>query len=174
MRTSAVVLGLLLAVFMIVQIRGCVVNNYELDIGYMSYWSLADKSSTLEAKREYLSKFAQALDSGYKAGDFAAYNATSLKTPDNSFARNLTAVKTLVHRLDDISKMDVTSFQYNTAIEQITKQEQGEASAMMTVFEGCYTLENRPYLWGWIGGLVFVFELLLAIIIIPFLWIEGD
>jgi hypothetical protein len=170
MKIASVILGLLLAVFIFIQIRGTIINNYEMEIGYSNYWSLADKSSTLEAKKEYISKFEEALDHGYRMGKFAEYDAINLKTPDNSFSKNLSALRTLTNRLNEISKMDITSFQYNTAIEQITRQEQGEASAMLKVFSGCYTLENRPYLWGWIGALIIIFEIIMAFVVIPVLW----
>lgn len=44
--------------------------------------------------------------------------------------------------------MDANSFQYNTAIQQITQQEQGEAIDMLSVFQGCWYKENYILLWG--------------------------
>ena len=54
--------------------------------------------------------------------------------------------------------MDPSSFQYNTAIEQITKQEQGEASAMSGVLYGCYALQSYPLGWGWIATFLMLFS----------------
>jgi hypothetical protein len=81
-------------------------------------------------------------------------------------------VQTLVSRLDSISRTDATSFQYNTAIEQITKQEQGEASNMLDVFCECYTLENRPYIWGWISVCIIIGEIILGLVIIPIVFMR--
>lgn len=133
--------------------------NYKFEKDYMSNWTLAEKSSTLEAKSVYLSKFLDSLKGGYENGNFSSHNALFLKTDDNSFSKNLEALETLNSRLKEISTIDPNSFQYNTAIQQITAQEQGEAWAMLDVFEGCYYMSNYPYLWGWIGmGLFGVFS----------------
>jgi hypothetical protein len=72
-----------------------------------------------------------------------------LKTPDNSFETNYEAVISLRDRLQDISKMNETDFAYQTAIQQITAQEQGEAQQLLTELHGCYILQSYPYLWNW-------------------------
>jgi len=117
-----------------------VMAEYTFTNQYSNYWNLADKSSTLKAKKDYIDKYVQALETGYKEKRFANHDAVWLKTPDNEFASNLAALKTLADRLGEIQNMDPSSFQYNTAIEQITKQEQGEARAMSEVLYGCYAL----------------------------------
>ena len=48
--------------------------------------------------------------------------------------------------------MNPSSFEYNTAIQQITGQEMGEAHKMIEVFESCYFLASHPSAWNWIGG----------------------
>jgi hypothetical protein len=135
------------------QIRSQIISSYRQEKQYGQFWSLADKSSTIPAKQKYLRQYVDALRGGYQNGQFASYDAVWLQTPNNSFEANLHAVETLADRLDQIQSMDITSFQYNTAIEQITKQEQGEASSMLHVFSGCYELSNYPIIWGWIGGI---------------------
>lgn len=47
--------------------------------------------------------------------------------------------------------MKVTSFEYQTAMQQITGQEQGEANEMLSVFKGVWYKENFILLWNWIG-----------------------
>lgn len=121
--------------------------TYNKEIG--SYWSLADKSSSIDKKSEYIDKFVGALELSGLSGK---YNAVFLTTPDNSFDYNLDALKTLQARLHEISNMDVTSFEYQTAIQQITAQEQGEAEAMLSVFYGVWWKKNHPLLWNWICG----------------------
>jgi hypothetical protein len=59
--------------------------------------------------------------------------------------------------LDEIQKMNVASFEYQTAIQQITAQEQGEAQAMLEVFSGIWWKNNYIFLWEWIAGLEVVF-----------------
>lgn len=122
-------------------------SNYEYNRKYESYWSLADKSSSIPKKSELVDKFVTALE---KSDLHGKYDAVFLETPDNSFDENLTALKTLQTRLHEIKTMDVTSFQYQSAIQQITAQEQGEAHNMLSVFSGVWEKENYPLLWGWI------------------------
>lgn len=133
-----------------IQIGQEVMGHYRWEKGYSQEWHLADKSSTLTAKQEHIQKFVDLLEQGYAQGHFASYDAIWLITPNNSFENNLSALKTLNLRLGEIQSMDPTSFQYNTAIQQITAQEQGEASAMMGVFSGCFYLANYPWAWHWI------------------------
>jgi hypothetical protein len=62
-------------------------------------------------------------------------------------------LKSLQSRLHQIDTMDANSFQYNTAIQQITEQEQGGACAMLNIFKGCWYKEHYILLWDWIAKL---------------------
>ncbi|MDD5328331.1 MAG: hypothetical protein PHY02_11065, partial [Phycisphaerae bacterium] len=104
------------------------------------------KTSTIKAKAEHINDFVKAIEGSGLSGN----NAIFLKTPNNSFDKNLEALKTLQCRLETIKTMDVNSFQYQQAIQQITAQEQGEAQAMIDVFQGIWLLENYPLAWNWI------------------------
>ena len=128
-----------------------VVGEYSYQKNYKQLWTLADRSSTIAAKHEYLSKFYNALRTGRVQNKFSDNDACWFKTPANEFDANLEALHTLVNRLAEIKTMDPNSFQYNTAIQQITAQEQGEAKEMLDVFYGCYFLAGYPLVWGWIG-----------------------
>jgi uncharacterized protein YqgV (UPF0045/DUF77 family) len=123
-------------------------GNYEYEKQYLSLWNLADKASTIPQKSDYINKFVQSLE---RSGLNGEYNAVFLKTLDNSFDKNLEAIKSLQKRLVEIQGMDVTSFAYQTAIQQITQQEQGEAHNMLSVFKGVWWKSNHPFLWDWIG-----------------------
>ena len=126
------------------QISMQVLADYRFEKNYTQFWELADKSSTILAKQKYISQFVAALEAGYVKGDFSSHNAKWLTTPNNSFDANLGALKTLSARLGEIQGMKPSSFEYNTAIQQITTQEQGEARSMLDVFNGCYELANYP------------------------------
>ena len=134
------------------QIRQAIIGNYQFEKQYLFAWNLADKSSTIEAKANYISQFADLLESN--KSNFSSYNAVWLKTPDNSLEKNIEAVKTLKSRLHEIMKMDVASFQYNTAIQQITAQEQGEATNLIYTIEGSWMKENYPMNWNWYGVII--------------------
>jgi len=128
-----------------------VVANYHYTKDFTAYWSLSDKSSTLEAKAMYIGQFVDKLNAS--RDQFADYNAVFLKTPDNSFDRNYGALITLRDRLKTISQMNESDFAYQSAMQQITAQEQGQADEMMNVFQGCYMLRSYPYLWDWFIGI---------------------
>jgi hypothetical protein len=136
-----------------------IIACYQYNNSYDNLWTLADRSSTIVAKRDYISSFVKALENGKAKGDFTDYNAIWLKTPMNNFNKNLDALKTLASRLDEIQGMDPNSFQYNTAIQQITGQEQGEAKELIHVFQGCWLLKMHPFVWEWIGMLVLLTSL---------------
>lgn len=127
-----------------------VVAKYQYQRDYRSYWSLADKASTIPQKSDYINQFVERLEISDMKDE---YNAVFQKTPDNSFNKNLEALKSLQTRLQEIKLMDPKSFEYNTAITQITAQEQGEAAEMLRVFSGIWWKTNYFMLWNWVGTL---------------------
>src|SRR5687768_15835608 len=102
----------------------CARANYEYEGKIGSYWSLADKASTIPQKAEYIDKFVKAIEKE----KLAEHNALIYPTLDNETASNIRALKSLQSRLHEIKGMDPRSFEYQTAIQQITAQEQGEAA----------------------------------------------
>ena len=156
-----------------IQVRGCVKSEYEFEKKYSYAWNLAEKSSTIEAKCNYISEFVSLISSN--SYDFYPYNAIWLQTRDNNFEYNLKAITTLRDRLNEIKGMDTSSFQYNTAIQQITAQEQGEADSLINVIKECYVLQNYRYVWGWIGALITLFiAILWACGFLGLFYIFGD
>jgi hypothetical protein len=144
-------LNWLLVLFFIVLLVdiGCTIKaNYEYEKKIESYWALADKASSIPKKLEGIDKFVIALDNAGMKGE---YNALILSTPNNSFDANFDALKSLQTRMHEIEHMDVNSFQYQTALSQITEQEQGQAHAMLSVFKGTYWKAHYILLWDWIG-----------------------
>jgi len=127
-------------------------TDYEYSNTIGSYWELSDKSSTLKQKSEYLDKYVAAI----RAGQFAPNDATIFPTPNNSFDQNMVALTSLQGRMHQIEGMDESSFAYQTAIQQITAQEQGEAEALTSVFKSCWFLRNHSLLWGWHDALVWI------------------
>ena len=161
-----IILGIILILVGLSVITGQIVRavslgyHYKKEITY--HWSLANKNSTILAKEQHIARFVSAIESN--RNKFADHNAIWLKTPDNCFSNNLVALKILAKRLHTISKMDESSFAYQTAIQQITKQEQGQAHGILGVFDGCYNLENAPFIWCWIGALVTIFALFVIVV----------
>jgi hypothetical protein len=138
-----------------------VVANYDYNRSIGSYWELSDKASTLQQKSTYLDQFVGALEAAKLEG---MNNAIFLKTPNNSFDQNMVALKSLQGRMHQIQGMDEQSFAYQTAIQQITGQEQGEAEHLTSVFYGCWYLQNHILLWGWIDLIIWILMFLFALI----------
>ena len=136
--------------------------NYEYSKDYYSNWTLADKASTISQKAEYINKFVESLKNSGLQG---SYNALIFTTPDNSFDQNFKALQSLQSRLESIKTMDENSFQYQSAIQQITAQEQGQAEDMLSVFSGCWYKVHYPILWGVFSGIFILFTI--------FCWILG-
>jgi hypothetical protein len=153
-------LGLLLVGL---QIQSQIMSNYTYEKDYSNLWDLADKSSTIPAKQQYVTQFVSALEAGYAKGEFSDYDAVWLKTPNNSFKANIAALKTLAERLTEIQKMNPSSFEYNTAIQQITAQEQGEAAPLLHVIKGCYLKASYPLVWEWFIALITLLEGILIV-----------
>ncbi len=165
-RTSGIFLLTFAILLALLQIGGLIATDYSFKRDIMSHWSLADKSSTIEAKSQHIQAMIQAIHarSAPYSGKFAQHNAVVLTTPQNSFQGNFEALKTLGTRLSEIQKMDPKTFEYNTAISQITAQEQGEANELIGTLDGCYTLKCWPIAWDWIGLLVLILWLVFGCI----------
>lgn len=144
-------LGVILLICLITQ---AVIANYNYERKFLSYWELSDRSSTILAKEQYITQFVNAINQDRSS--FADYNALILKTPQNNFDNNLKAVTTLRDRLKDIEGMNESDFAYQTAIQQITAQEQGEAGNLLGIVEGAYYLGSYPLQWEWIAGIVYL------------------
>ena len=125
---------------------------YDRDIG--DYWVLADKTSTIQKKSEYIDLYVAALD---RSGAMHGHNALFLRTPNNDLEQNMIALRSLQDRLHQIKGMDVQNFAYQQAIQQITAQEQGEAHELTSTLYGGWVLNSGYwYLWNWMGGVIIV------------------
>ena len=135
--------------------------SYDYDNTIGSYWSLGIKASTLQQKSTYLDQYVGALEAQHLEG---MYDAAFLKTPDNSYDQNMVALKSLQGRMHQIQGMDEQSFAYQSAMAQITAQEQGQADHLTSTFEGCWFLRNNSLLWGWHDALVWIALIVFGII----------
>jgi maltodextrin utilization protein YvdJ len=160
-----IILASCVLLFVGIAIRGSAIKN-EYTQSYEKHWQLADKSSTLDVKKAKIGQFVASIEEN--RGDFADHSAVFFKNDGNSLTANLEALKTLLERLTQIEGMDPKSFEYNTAIQQITQQEQGEAHAMLRVIEWCWGLENHFFFYSALNivvmiGLVLVFIVTIGI-----------
>ena len=128
---------------------------------HYNYWDLSVKSSSIEDKFIYIDQMVKSFEGSDLAG---THNAILYKNPSNSFDANFKALVSLRDRLQEIKAMDVSSFEYQTAISQITAQEQGEASDMLSVLQGCWFKQNHPLYWGWIAGTIITVLIIFVIV----------
>lgn len=117
-------------------------NEYTTKIE--NHWTLADRASTIEAKRGHIKAFVDAIENSNIQDE---HDAIFFKNQENSAFYNLEAVKSLAQRLDQIKDMNPNSFEYQAAIQQITAQEQGEASKMLAVLENCWFKKYHYFYW---------------------------
>jgi hypothetical protein len=161
------VLILISVLIAILYIGTAVHANFEYENKISYSWNLADKASQIKQKTQYIDKFVSTLESSGLQGK---YNAVWLQTPDNSFDKNLEALKSLQSRLHNIQTMDENSLAYQQAIYQITQQEQGEALKMTETFKSIWFKEYHTFLWGWVAtigilltAVMFIVGLVLAL-----------
>ena len=144
---TGIILTVLSVLAWILYIGFAIKADYQYERDIQCHWNLADKASTIAQKSKHINDFVAALESQKFTNK---YNAIWLTTQNNGFDGNLKALKTLQERLKIIEKMDENTFQYHTAIQQITEQEQGQASEMLSVFQGVWYKEHYILLWNWI------------------------
>lgn len=161
MKTFGQILVVLGIWFIISSITFGIIASYQYKNKIYSHWSLADKSSTIDKKAMHMDKFVEALENANLHGK---YNALLLKTPDNNFDFNFEALQTLQQRLHEIEGMNVQSFEYQTAIQQITAQEQGEANEMLGVFKGVWFKTHYILLWNWICATQIILNIIIIVI----------
>src|SRR3990167_1476559 len=113
MKTSGILLLVGSILLSVIWIFVVIQANAEWGNKIGSNWSLADKSSTIAEKSEYINKFVVALEN---ANLERVNDSIMFPTPDTSFDFNLKALKTLQTRLEEIKTMKVDSFEYQTAI----------------------------------------------------------
>jgi lipopolysaccharide export LptBFGC system permease protein LptF len=145
---NGLVLILISVIIATIYIGTSIHASFEYENKISSSWNLADKASQIKQKTQYIDKFVTTLENSGLQGK---YNAVWLQTPDNSFDKNLEALKSLQSRLHNIQAMDENSLAYQQAIFQITQHEQGEALLMTKTFESIWYKEYHTFLWGWVA-----------------------
>jgi len=170
MKTTGIFIFFTFGIILILDIIYSVIGGYQYSKDYSSYWELSVKASSITKKIEGIDKFVAALESSPLRGK---YDALFMETPNNSFDENFAALKSLQIRLHEISGMDITSFQYQTALAQITQQEQNESGKMLDVFDGIWWKDNHFFLWNWIG-IINVIGSIILMCIGGFIWMNES
>ena len=91
---------------------------YNANIG--SYFDLSDKASKLDTKLDYLKQYSNALvESGLNEGQSTVF----FQTKETSLEENYKVLQSLIERMEETKEMEINSFEYQTAIKQITEDE---------------------------------------------------
>ncbi len=154
---TMIIVGLVIGVIGIVY---AVSAHYRYSRDIFSNWELSVKASTISQKSEYMDKFVDSLKNSGLQGSSAAL---FFKTPDQSFDENFKALVSLQSRLHNIQNMDENSFAYQTAIQQITAQEQDEAGTILSVIKSSWYRVHYYLLWNVFGFLMMLLPMALVI-----------
>lgn len=118
-----------------------VVWSYEYDKQVGDYFELSDRASDVQIKAQYFNKYVDALErNGLTQGQSSIF----FQRPTSDLANNYQVAKSLQSRLDNITKMNPKSFEYQTAMQQITLQEYCWFPS--NLFEQGYLLQHG--VWG--------------------------
>jgi hypothetical protein len=146
MKTKWTILLIVSFIWLCSNIYNAIVVNYEYR-QIESYWNLAYKSSIISEKAKYIDKFVSVLEKSELSGIHSVF---FLKTSDNSFDENFEVLKSLQKRLHKTKTVNITSFEYQLAIRQIT-EEQSKATKMLNVFRTSWLKKNSIFLCSWVG-----------------------
>ncbi len=131
---------------------GLFVNNYQKRINNLTgYWDMADKTSTIEKKSEYLDKYVNAIET-LKLNE--GHSVIVFKNYNNYMPNNYDAILSLQKRLYEIKKLNIGSLEYQMAIQQITQQEWSEATNLIEEFSLKYNNKHAFFTLGFGGSFV--------------------
>jgi hypothetical protein len=111
-----------------------------------SYLGMADDASTAALKLEHLLEYKKSVLKMVK-GDDARF---IFKTPQTKKAAQMAILDSLIDRVSTTAKMKTDSFEYQTAMNQITGQEfEGTINSTNQMFFSMYERQNgwNSYLW---------------------------
>jgi hypothetical protein len=121
--------------------------NYKWKCEAEQYMLLADDASTADIKLLYLRQYRRAIEQKVTRND-ARYIFTQERLTRDA---QLGVLATLICRLEQISTMDAKSFEYQTAMQQVTGQEFDHAMTDVDgVFKDCW---RRQSIWRWFWSL---------------------
>ncbi len=146
-----IVLVLLVILVLVIVLGGigtCIMSPYQYDRDVRQYLKLADDASDAKTKLSHLGEYRDAITAKIGRND-ARYIFT-----EKQYTRDaqLAILDTLISRLRDISQMDPKSFEYQTAMQQVTGQEfDHTCSRIDGIFWDCYR-RSSGWRWLWTVG----------------------
>lgn len=111
---------ILFVLWVLITIPSAIVGNLSWTREVESYFQLSDQASTPQKKLEYLTQYREEIRKYNLCDGNARYIFT---TPRTNMKANCDILDTLISRLDDLTKMNPDSMQYQQAMQQVTKDE---------------------------------------------------
>jgi uncharacterized membrane protein SpoIIM required for sporulation len=126
-----------------------------------SHLGMADDASTAALKLEHLLEYKKSVLKMVK-GDDARF---IFKTPQTKKAAQMAILDSLIDRVSTTAKMKTDSFEYQTAMNQITGQEfEGTIASTNQMFFSMYLRQNGWNAYMWMMG-IWLMILLIALFI---------
>lgn len=119
--------------------------NYEYKDKIGCYWDLAQRSSEISQRKEYIDKFIFELEKCHLDN---IHNALFSPNNENDFTYNFNALKSLRNQLKDISYMTKGSLEYEIAFLQITLQDQGKEYEFVKNIYCCWEKKYHYTYWN--------------------------
>jgi len=124
---------------------GGIYLSYGYDVKMGQYIRLADDASTAEAKLGYLQKYQEAVEQNIVRNQARFIFQKERLTRD----RQLSILSTLKVRLQDAANMNQSSFEYQTAMNQITGQEFNHALGELSrIISDCWLRQSALAVFG--------------------------
>lgn len=115
-----------------------------------SYLSMADDASTASLKLEHLLEYKKSVLKVVKGNDARFI----FKTPQTKKAAQMAILDSLIDRVSTTAEMEPDSFEYQTAMNQITGQEfRGTINSTNKMFFGMYSRQNGWNSFLWMNGI---------------------
>lgn len=150
------------SILSVIYISTVIVFNYNYDRTYGQYLKLSDDASTADTKLGYLKQYREAVSSiDREQGAYVFQQKQYTKT------EQLKILDSLIVRLEDSTKMDPKSFEYQQAMYQISGQEMNHSLERIDgIFEDCYfrTTPSNIICINFVPWLVCIFIIVCMII----------
>ena len=140
-------------VFMLLLGYAYIYNWYIYDVRIGQYLSLSDDASTAEKKLEYIDKYIASINKYIHRNDARFVFKRERLTCDVQ----LIVLETLKQRLEETTRMNPESFEYQQAMAQISGQEYGHTlDSINSIIHSCWLRQNLFVVFVlWFGPIIY-------------------
>ena len=169
-KTIGIFLIIVSVVLVMWLITNAIIANYRYDRDVESYYTLSVQASTAEKKLEYINIFENKI---IENNLITGYGAIIFKKPKNDAFHQYEILKTIKERLISINSVNISSFEYQQAMYEMSRIELAVSSAETYDHINIYIFEQRYYLlnniFAHMSIFMFIFFILSIVFMIGFL-----